>query len=77
LSQNDTTVIIGVIVAKGSTIRAADVEIEVGEFEVIFKAHPYFFKIRFNEPLVEGGPNFKFDVKEDLYLVSVGKLNYK
>jgi hypothetical protein len=77
LSQNDTTVNVAVFVTKDSTLKAADVEIEVEECDLIFQAHPYFFKLRFNEPLVEGGPNFRFDVTEDTYLISVGKLNYK
>jgi hypothetical protein len=64
-------------VTKGTTLRAADVEIEVEDCGLIFQAHPYFFKLRFNEPLVEGGPNFRFDVTEDTYFINVGKLNYK
>jgi hypothetical protein len=77
LSQNDTTVNIAVEVAKGTTLRASDVEIEIEECDLIFQAHPYFFKLRFNEHLVEGGPNFRLDVTDDSYLISVGKLNYK
>lgn len=77
LSQNDTSVNITILVTKGTTLREQEVEIEVEECDLIFQAHPYFFKLRFREHLVEGSPNFRMQVTEDSYLISVGKLNYK
>lgn len=40
-------------------------------------AEPYLVKLRFQEPIVEGGPNFSFKATEDSYIIRVGKLNYK
>jgi len=64
-------------VTKGTTLNASEVEIEVDECDLIFQAHPYFFKLRFKEQIVEGGPNYRLQVTEDSYLISVGKMNYK
>ncbi len=46
---------------------------------MIFKADPYYVKLKFNEPLVDGGPQHKLIVNENAseYWLQVGKMNYK
>lgn len=50
-----------------------EVDVDVHEQEVVFSAAPYLVKFKFNQTLVNGGPEFKLNHQGDEYVLNIGK----
>lgn len=78
ITQDDVCILIKVQVEKSKiNTEQVDPDLCVDSHELIFSAEPYYLKLKFNEPLIEGGPQMFIKKNPEFYIISVAKLNYK